>query len=329
MVTGEGGFEGRIGMQRKKGNTYTDVLVLIVVLLFIWILGLAGVRYARTLGCKPVCGTNVKGLGTAMSVYANDYEDKFPQLPGTGPWAKKLGFAYDNTTPDFKPGGQQHNVDRTITASWYLLVRYADVSARSFVCNGDQETKRITPFDGKNPKNYDPVELWDFGAEPHKHVSYAMHNPYGAYPVTNYRSMNFAVAADMSPWFRQGDFVKPDAKNKNWQKNLTLLPPYFSDTTVTREQIQQSNALAHGREGQNVAYADGHSEYVKTTDVGVKHDNIYTYWSGMMNSMGSENKPEPILQQKPSENDIRIGTNPTARDKDNDAKSADDSFLAI
>ena len=29
------------------------------------------------------------------------------------------------------------------------------------------------------------------------------------------------------------------------------------------------------------------------------------------------------------ENDTRIGTNPTARDKDNDAKSVTDSFLAI
>lgn len=311
MATGEGGFEGTMVVQRKTVITLVETIVVLGIVLFVAMLLMPTV-YSHPSGTH--CGTNVKGLGTAISVYSNDYEDKFPQLPGTGPWAKKLGFAYDNTTPDFKPGGQQHNVDRTITASWYLLVRYADVSAKSFVCGGDQSAKRIRPFDGKNPKNYDPVELWDFGAEPHKHVSYAMHNPYGAYPAVGWRSMAFAVAADMSPWFRQGDFVKPDAKNKNWQKNLTLLPPYFSDTTVTREQIQQSNAMAHGREGQNVAYADGHSEYVKTTDVGVKHDNIYTFWSAPEN---------------PTDADRRIGTNPTARDKDNDAKSADDSFLAI
>jgi hypothetical protein len=31
----------------------------------------------------------------------------------------------------------------------------------------------------------------------------------------------------------------------------------------------------------------------------------------------------------PTESDIRIGTNPTSRSKENDAQSPDDSFLAI
>ena len=53
---------------------------------------------------------------------------------------------------------------------------------------------------------------------------------------------------------------------------------------------------------------------MKTSDVGINHDNIYTYWSTPTN---------------PTENDIRIGTNPTSRSKENDAQSPDDSFLAI
>jgi hypothetical protein len=253
-----------------------------------------------------------------MSVYAEEYEGKIPQLPGTGPWSKKLGFAFDLAKPDFSKGGLHSAVDRTITASLFLLVREADVSPKSFVCPGDQSAKRIEYFDGTNSAGHDIVDLWDFGAEPHKHVSYAMHNPYGTYPGASPKKGNrpagFAIAADMSPWMRLGDFVRPDTSNKDLKKNITLLPPYFSDTTVTREQIQQSNAIEHRREGQNVTFADGHSEYCKTTDVGMKHDNIYTFWSAM---------------EKPTENDIRIGTNPTSRGKDNDAKSADDSFLAI
>jgi prepilin-type processing-associated H-X9-DG protein len=306
-------------VQRKKGITLKEMIVVIGVIGFLaLIVGLIMPRLGgipERIPQRAVCGTNLKGLGTAMDVYAHDYDGRFPQLPGTGLWSKNLGFAYDNSTPDFKESGEQHNVGRTITASWYLLVRECDVSPKSFVCTSD---KVIKPFDGKNPRKLDIVELWDFGTEPHKHVSYAMHNPYGAYPGTSPKQGNrpagFAVAADMSPWFRQGDFVGPVTSNKDLKKNITLLLPYFSDSTITREQIQQSNAIEHGREGQNVTFADGHAEYVKTSDVGVKHDNIYTYWSAM---------------EKPTENDIRIGTNPTARDKDNDAKSADDSFLAI
>jgi len=259
---------------------------------------------------RVVCGNNLKDLGTACCDYAVDYEDRFPQLPGRGPWSKKLGFAFDLPEPDFKEGGAQSHVDRTITASWYLLVRYADVMPKSFVCGASGQRA----YDGTNSRGLDLVELWDFSAEPHKFVSYPMHNPYGSYPASGAWSPRFVVAADTSPWFLQGDFVGPDESNKDWRLNRTLLPPYFSNPSIKKWKIRQSNAFPHGREGQNVLFADGHMEYLKTTDVGMNHDNIYTFWSA------SEN---------PTENDIRIGTNPTARDKDNDAKSADDSFLAI
>ncbi len=313
MARVEGGFEGRMVVQRKTVISWVETIVVFLVLLYLvaicifWL----GTRGSPSISQRVVCGTNLKGLGTAMDVYANDCEGRFPQLPGTGLWSKKLGFAFDLAKPDFKAGGEQHNVGRTITASWYLLVRECDVSPKAFVCTSD---KVIKPFDEKNPRKLDIVELWDFGTEPHKHVSYAMHNPYGAYPAGTKRPASFAIAADMSPWFRLGDFVKPDSSFTDWEKNTALMSPYFSVPSTERWQIQQANAFSHNREGQNVVFADGHSEYVKTTDVGVKHDNIYTYWSA------SEN---------PTENDIRIGTNPTARDKDNDAKSADDSFLAI
>ncbi len=301
-------------MQKKNVITLVEAIVIIFVLLFVFMLLLPIWRRFRHPHYGMNCGTNLKGLGTAMSVYANDYNGRFPQLPGSGPWSKRLGFDYFLNPVDFKEGGAENSVSRTITASWYLLVREADVSPKSFVCGRDQLEKRIQPFDGKNPKGYDPVELWDFGAEPHKHVSYAMHNPYGAYPTTDSQSSVFAVAADMNPWFHAGDFMKPDINYTDLNNTIKLMPPHFSDPSTSRNHIMLSNALAHGREGQNVTFADGHSEYVKTSDVGVKHDNIYTYWS---------------VPKNPTESDIRIGTNPTSRSKDNDAKTAEDSFLAI
>jgi prepilin-type processing-associated H-X9-DG protein len=301
-----------MGMQRKTVIRLVEVIVVIGVLYFLFLLFLITQgRIRPELKQRVVCGTNLMNIGTAMSVYANDSEDKFPQLPGSGPWSKNLGFAFDLAKPDFSKGGLHSAAERTITASLYLLVRECDMSPKSFVCGGDKE---IVAFDGSNPAQRDIVDLWDFGSEPHKHVSYAMHNPYGAYPATAKRSASFAVAGDMSPWFRQGDFVKPDSSFTDWEKNTALMSPYFSVPSTERWQIQQANAFSHNREGQNVAFADGHSEYVKTSDVGVKHDNIYTFWSAPEN---------------PTDADRRIGANPTARDKDNDAKSADDSFLAI
>ncbi|MBN2513895.1 MAG: hypothetical protein JXB18_13240, partial [Sedimentisphaerales bacterium] len=67
-------------------------------------------------------------------------------------------------------------------------------------------------------------------------------------------------------------------------------------------------------EGQNVLYADGHSAYEIQPNIGMGNDNIYTYWS---------------TEKEPSEQDIQGGTAPTGRTAENDAKSKEDSFLAI
>lgn len=251
-----------------------------------------------------VCGANLNGLGTAMRVYTNDYDGSYPQLPGKGPWSKELGLAYDLAKPDFD--GKQSNTARTITACWYLLVREDDVSPKSFIC----PQTNLMEFDGSNPANKDIVELWDFGKNPYEHVSYAYHNPYGKYPADGARSATFAIAADMSPWFNNGDIVPAGESN---------MPPqgiqFTNPTTWTLgNSLNHRPAGANAAEGQNVLYADGHTAWETQPNVGVKNDNIYTFWSA---------------EENPTEQDRQGGTAPTGRGAENDAKSEDDSFLAI
>jgi prepilin-type processing-associated H-X9-DG protein len=187
-----------------------------------------------------------------------------------------------------------------------LLVRYGDVSPKSFVC----PRARQVEFDGTNPEEPDLVELWDFGSEPYKHVSYSYHNPYGGFPAHENLPSDFATLADMNPWFKEGDIVEPG-------KDFT--PPKIIDIKDSST-WPKGNSINHRTEdqkfaeGQNVLYVDGHASYEKGSNVGINHDNIYTFWSAIDN---------------PSEQDIQGGTNPTSRSKENDAKSKDDSFLAI
>ena len=162
-------------MEKHKGLTALDLVIVIIVFMVAFFVFLPAFSTRRPHPPRIWCNTNLKGLGTAMFVYAHDYNDRYPQLSGTGPWSKELGFAYDTLDPDFSPGGAQGNTPRTVTASWYLLVRVMDVSPKCLICPG---TRQLA-FDGKNPNDRDIVELWDFGAMPHEHVSYALHNPYG------------------------------------------------------------------------------------------------------------------------------------------------------
>ena len=279
-------------MEKYKGITLVELItILVVVTLFILILEVfivprIGVAH------KVYCSTNLKGLGTAMTVYGNDYDDEYPKL-GKGPWSDKLSFDFD----DF-PISQEG--ERTITSSWYLLIREADVSPKTFVCPESTQEE----FDGFNPENKDILELWDFGHNPYKHISYSYHNPYGKYPAGGWLSASFAVAGDISPWFKNGSIIVAGSE---------MQPPQIitqADKSTWKSGLGQN----HKDEGQNVLWADGHASFEKYPNVGIKNYNIYTFWS---------------VEENPSEQDRQGGTAPTGRSAENDAKSEADSFLAI
>ncbi len=299
--------------KRRRGFTVWELVCIIGVIALLFALLMPALSKVKRVSTRVVCGTNLKGLGTAMAVYANDYGGWYPQLPGTGRWSRLLGFDYHMERPDLTPGGAQGSTGRTITASWYLLVRETDVSPKSLIC---PETRQEA-FGGRYlVYNKDVTEMWDFGAEPYKHVSYAMHLPYGRFPANANRSAAFALAADMSPWFVNGDIVPP---GQNGEAPQLALDDYRSSSLSYGPGRRAANSSNHGGgkgwggEGQNVLFADGHSSYQQRPDVGIARDGIYTYWP----------------TDAPNEDDRRTGKNPATRDEDNDARSAEDSFLAI
>ena len=305
-------------IRARRGFTLWELVCVIAVIALLFALLMPSLNMVKEASTRVVCGSNLKGLGTAFVVYGSDYEDRFPELPGEGPWSKELGFDYRMSKPEFAPGGAQADVGRTISASWYLLVREADVSPKSFVC---PESSRYS-FGGRYSSlsySRDIVDWWDFGDDPYKHVSYSMHNPYGEFPADGTRSAAFAVAGDMSPWFKDGDIVPPGTDGQAPQLIMDYWTKKLSRSSWSNP-MRQGNSWNHGGGegqgglGQNVVFGDGHSAYEKMSDVGVGHDGIYTYW------------PAP---GEPTEAERRIGRNPTGRDADNDAKSGEDSCLGI
>jgi hypothetical protein len=301
-------------MNNQSKLTLVGLIVVVCVVAFCLLIIIPGLRYLKSMSSKVVCATHLKGLGTAMVVYSNDYDDNYPQLPGSGPWAQDLGFPYYLQKPDFQR--EQANTLRTISASLYLLVRESDVSPKSFVCPTHEQypesikPKNYSEFQGDNPKNLDIIELWDFGHDPHKHVSYAYHNPYGRYAPDGNAGAAFAIAADMSPWFSYGSIQPPQSKERAPQIIQLTEPSTWKFGNSLNHELKKKPYS----EGQNVLFGDGHTSYEKQPNVGVKNDNIYTFWS---------------TRKNPTEQDIQGGTAPTSRGPENNAKSTQDSFLAI
>lgn len=305
-------------MEKQSGITKVEFLVVLAItLLFLTCLNPILKINWRKRG-RVICGTNLKGLGTAIAVYSQDYDGKYPKL-GNGPWSKELGYSYEDDSFRFRPSRSRalsYAGPCTITSSLYLLVREADVSPKSFVCTEARpdysavRPKKYSEFDGQNSKNLDIVELWDFGPEPHKYVGYAYHNPYGKFPAGSWLPASFAIMADMSPWFSNGNIQLPQT-GKNAPQIIQLTDPSTWKYGLSlNHQYKDKNYS----EGQYVLFADGHTSFEKQPNVGDKNDNIYTFWS---------------TEENPTEQDIQGGTAPTSRSPENDAKSKDDSFLAI
>jgi len=218
---------------------------------------------------RMFCGSNLSGIGKAMLIYANDYDGRFPRAGGKESiWAAKINnwqakdrFAAFNLEADGS-GGQA-----SISSSFYLLVKYAKVSPKTFVCKEDFGT---TEFKFSKETHLQPdfeiLDAWDFGSNPPKHCSYSYHIPYGPFPLTTSNEPGMAVAADRNPWI-----PSPFTKTK---KDFNKFDP-----NGTREQQKYGNSVVHKGEGQNVLFLDGHVYFEHRFYCAIEDDNIYTFWA--------------------------------------------------
>jgi type II secretory pathway pseudopilin PulG len=279
-------------MKKKKGLMLLEVVVVIAIIIMLLLILMPPIIYKPAR--RVVCGTNLKGLGNAMVVYANDFDGQYP-CQGRGvenTWADSTD-GWVNPDKDWNEPG-----DITVGASLYLLVRLADVSPKFFVCpKSDQDE-----FSGKNPDKLDIVDLWDFGQHeagrrdpweaegPARCVSYSYHQPYdpanaatgkaGRFRADDQRSAAFAMAADRNPFY-DPKLTETAFNGSNVMECVSLIgahwdPSYSPSVGSERQNIMVANSQPHQREGQNVLFADGHSNFERTPDVGVGNDNIYT-----------------------------------------------------
>ncbi|MDH4203788.1 MAG: type II secretion system GspH family protein [Phycisphaerae bacterium] len=288
-------------MRKKKGFTLIELLVVIAIIAMLLAILMPALSKVKKIAMRVVCATNLKGLGTAQTVYANDYGDEYTVQGGGGAhtWSDRTA-GYDQTTKNWATAG---NI--TVGASLYLLIREADVSPKSFVCPSSEQQE----FSGKNLNNLDIVELWDFGHPtppaplpqegPVKCVSYSYHQPYAAVAsgsagtgsksrraADGTRSAAFAVMADKSPYFSDDKkLLYGSVTQDNYRDRSRLLN--WADAAQKWE-IMAANSGAHDRESQNVLFADGHASNENRADVGVKNDEIYTQWSGGANAGATE-----------------------------------------
>jgi len=260
---------------RKRAFTPVEVLAVVALCLFLLLL-VPPVNYRmRGSAFRMTCGTNMSGIGKAMLIYANDYEDEFPRAGGPGSswavrtpdWKARSSFEAFNRALHAPMGGQA-----SISASLYLLVKYEEAMPKWFVCKNDEGVTefRLARVRGL-PRDFELIDAWDFGPEPPKHVSYAYHMVYGPDKLTNRSDAGMAILSERNPWI-----ASPFAKARDFARFTPDIAP-FNGTT---EAALRGNALAHQGDGQNVLFVDSHVEFAKRPYCGIDDDNIYTSWDG-------------------------------------------------
>ncbi len=116
----------RIGLHRGRltgrGFAWTGVTASVIQGLLFLIIILPAMPRSRAF--RMVCGTNLSGIGKAMLIYANDYEDELPRAGG--PSSRWTGRIVDWAAADrrsaygLSPDGTGGQV--SVSASLYLLV---------------------------------------------------------------------------------------------------------------------------------------------------------------------------------------------------------------
>ncbi|MHC4425864.1 MAG: zinc-ribbon domain-containing protein [Planctomycetota bacterium] len=261
---------------RLTGTVFAVLGIVVPVLAFFGMsmLALPALSRNRQIAFRMACGKNLSGIGKAMIIYSNDYDGELPRSGGRNSvwasvipnWRATSRFSAYGLSADGSGGAG------SISSCFYLLVRYAEVTPKSFVCKGDEGT---TEFDRAehNAGDGDLVDLWDFGTDSSwgggHHCSYSYHMPFGLYALTTSNEPAMAVAADRNPWMDS-----PAAM----AKYMPGWPPFHP--SGGREAVKAGNAIAHQEDGQNVLFLDSHVGFEDRSFCGMNDDNIYTYWDG-------------------------------------------------
>ena len=85
---------------KKKGFTLVELLVVIAIIALLMGILMPALARVRQLAFRMICGTNLSGIGKAMLLYSNDYQDELPRAGGRN---TTWGAVRISELPSFEP----------------------------------------------------------------------------------------------------------------------------------------------------------------------------------------------------------------------------------
>jgi prepilin-type N-terminal cleavage/methylation domain-containing protein len=243
---------------KRKGFTLIELLVVIAIIALLMGILMPALARVRALAHRVVCGSNLRGIGTSIQVYANENNQKYPLIP-SGTWNGNIC-----TTHTGGPGGGPDG--GSITSAFYELIIGGYSTPGQFVCKSDST---VTPLEledwGTAIMSFE--DGFDFGdgtnGDPRDFCSYAYHCPIPGWALGPSSNPRMALAADWNP------FLGGDTGNFTSITNINTAIP---------EDKRAGNCEAHQKEGQNVLFNDNSVEFADETWCALDDDNVYRAW---------------------------------------------------
>jgi len=228
-------------VKKKSAFTLIELLVVIAIIALLISILLPSLSRARELSKRTVCSANLRGIGQAAYIYAQD-GDIFPFI-SRGPTNSNGNMILFAPTNRILTGGAS-SVSTTGTPSptvdLWTLVRANNSTPKQFNCPSTTDTA--------DPAQ-DTTAYYDFLTEVHLSYAYMYQADPNRPALGTGSDPTFPLMADANPYIKGkvASTIQQDRPSQ-WRGNST----------------NHTN-----REGQNILFVDGHVSFEKGPDVGI------------------------------------------------------------
>jgi hypothetical protein len=251
-----------------KGMAITGIVLGIVTVLVVPLLVLLpALGRAKELANRSSCAASMTGICKALNLYGAENADSFP-LVQFAPYSAALNDASGvtigtapNTIASYYASAANNQAGSPTACVWMLVLK-GNVGPKQFICRSDPTAPGVASQTDATGNYYNNLQ---HGSQSSFSFSYpwaAGGTQHGSWRTTVDSSL--PIISDMAPL----DGTGTPARSLGQTLPMAETNPGFPKTV---------NSANHtGGEGQNVTFADTHTEFVKNPYVGQGGDSIWT-----------------------------------------------------